>query len=325
MVLQGMRMGMMLCVRLLGRMMSTAATVVWLVVVRLLVVVRCPPVARQVASRMVRVGAAVGIGVVLLMVGVTAIRLGEPAGTLGQVHVAVAMVVGGMGRIIAVIVVLAVQSIRSWFPAVAAAPVPRTVLRTVVVRRQLVVVVAAVGRRPLVIRGMHVIAVSATGSVLERSLVAAHRHRAGTVITAVAAERVTPGPNTAASRRGGAIAKRRRRRRRGAAVPPHGIRRGQLLSVVVLVLAGGVRVVPIAVIVAVVAGALHRAMLRLLAMGRSLTDWFLQGRSYVVRTDRPTSLRFVSRLLQRESDATRTGSPKKWMAPTLPPLHVAHT
>jgi hypothetical protein len=220
---------------------------------------------------MVRVGAAVGIGVVLLMVGMTAIRLGEPAGTLGQVHVAVAMVVGGMGRIIAVIVVL-VQSIRSWFPAVAA-PVLRTVMRTMVVRRQLVVVVAAVGRRPLVIRGMlHVIAVSATGRVLERSLVAAQRHRAGTINTAdtaaVTAERVSPGPNAAASRRGGAIAKRRRRRRRGAAVPPHGIRRGQLLSVVVLVLAGGVRVVPIAAIVAVVAGALHRAMLCLPAFWR---------------------------------------------------------
>ena len=62
MVLQGMRMGMMLPVRVrvLGRM-----AVVWLVVVRLLlVVVRCPPVARQVASsRMVRVGTAVGIAV----------------------------------------------------------------------------------------------------------------------------------------------------------------------------------------------------------------------------------------------------------------------
>ena len=68
-------------------------------------------------------------------------------------------------------------------------------------------------------------------------------------------------------------------------MPPHGIRRRQLLRlrrrrrppvvVLVLVLAGGVRAVPIAIIVAVVAGALHRATLclRLLAMGRSLTDF----------------------------------------------------
>jgi len=271
-------MGMMLrVVRLLGRMMpttATAATVVWLVVVRLLVVVRCP-VARQVASRMVRVGTTVGIDVMLLVVGMTAIRLGEPAGTLGQVHVAVAMMVAiSMGRriIAAVIIVLVQSAIRSLLPAVAA-PILRTVMmrRTVGVRRhrQLVVVVAAVGRRPLVIRGMHgVIAVSAAGRVLERSLVAAQRHRAGTVIAADAA---------AAGRRGGAIAKRRRRRRRGAAVPPHGIRRGQLLRrrrrrppVVVLVLAGGIRVVPIAIaiVVAVVAGALHRAMLCLPAFWR---------------------------------------------------------
>ena len=206
-------MGMMLrVVRLLGWMMpttATAATVVWLVVVRLLLVVRCCPVARQVASRMVRVGTTVGIGMMLLVVGMTAIRLGEPAGTLGQVHVAVAMMVAiSMGRriIAAVIIVVPVQSaIRSLLPAVAA-PILRTVMmrRTVGVRRhrQLVVVVAAVGRRPLVIRGMHgVIAVSAAGRVLERSLVAAQRHRAGTVITADAA---------AAGRRGDAIAKRRR-------------------------------------------------------------------------------------------------------------------
>ena len=201
MVLQGMRMGMMMLpvrVRVLGRM-----AVVWLVVVRLLlVVVRCPPVARQVASsRMVRVGTAVGIGVMLLMVGVPAIRLGEPAGTLGQVHVAVAvaMMVGigiGMGRrIIAavIVVVVLVPSTRSLLPAVAA-PVLRTGMRrTRVVRRHrqlVVVVVAAVGRRPLVVirRGMHVhvIAVvsAATGRVLERSLVAAQRHGAGTIIAA---------------------------------------------------------------------------------------------------------------------------------------------
>ena len=195
MVLQGMRMGMMLPVRVrvLGRM-----AVVWLVVVRLLlVVVRCPPVARQVASsRMVRVGTAVGIGVMLLMVGMPAIRLGEPAGTLGQVHVAVAMMVGisiGMGRriIAAAVIVVLVPSTRSLLPAVAA-PVLRTGMRrTRVVRRhrQLVVVAAAVGRRPLVVirRGMHVIAVvsATTGRVLERSLVvAAQRHRAGTIITA---------------------------------------------------------------------------------------------------------------------------------------------
>ena len=196
-------MGMMLrVVRLLGRMMptaATAATVVWLVVVRLLVVVRCP-VARQVASRMVRVGTTVGIGVMLLVVGMTAIRLGEPAGTLGQVHVAVAMMVAiSMGRriIAAVIIVLVQSAIRSLLPAVAA-PILRTVMmrRTVGVRRhrQLLVVVAAVGRRPLVIRGMHgVIADSAAGRVLERSLVVAQRHRAGTVITAGAAAAVGGG------------------------------------------------------------------------------------------------------------------------------------
>ena len=105
-------------------------------------------------------------------------------------------------------------------------------------------------------------------------------------------------------------------------MPPHGIRRRQLLRlrrrrrppvvVLVLVLAGGVRAVPIAIIVAVVAGALHRATLCLPAfwrwVGPALTDFSPRLTGSCVLTQPVRSLRLSARA---RATRQRTGSPKK--------------